>query len=135
MRQRNARLFAIAAAAATLFVTLLVSLWVAGCGSSTAIEASATVDSDTHRATIEFHTGGAPAIAVLFLTYPDGHREMPLKGNVGKAGASLNTQDLSAGDYTYTVYWIAPEDQDPDSVSAETIVDGGQAVSGQFTVE
>jgi hypothetical protein len=121
--------------AATLFVTLLVSLWVAGCGSGTAIETSWSVDGTTRRATIEFHTDGASAIAALYLTYPDGHREMPLKGNVGKAGATLNTGELTAGDYTYTVYWIRQGDQDPDSVSAETLVENGQSVSGKFTVE
>jgi hypothetical protein len=139
MRQRNARPFVTAAAAATLLITLsatlLLTLWVMGCGSDTDIKTSVSLDSGAHSATIEFHTGGASDIAVLFLTYPDGHRDMPLKGNVSKAGASLNAQDLAAGEYTYTVYWIPQGGQDPDSVAVETIVDSGQVVSGKFTVE
>jgi hypothetical protein len=68
---------------------------------------SVSIDTITHRATIEYRIGGA----------------------------RLGTAELSPGNYTYTVYWVPQQNEDPDSVSAETLVETGQAVSGTFTVQ
>jgi hypothetical protein len=135
MVQRNARPMMTATAAAALLITFLIALLTAACASSTEIKTSVSLDAATHRATINYRTGGAFAMTVLFLTYPDGHREMLGKGNIGSGGASLGTGELLLGDYTYTVYWVPQKDQDSDSVSAETLVADGQAVSGKFSVE
>ena len=127
MTHRNARL--------TVSAILLAALFFAGCGAGSSIEASVSVDAETHHATIEYRSDGDFAITVLFLTYPGGHRVMLAKGNVARGGARLDTGELSPGDYSYTVYWIPQGKQDPDSVSAEVLVEDGEVVSGKFTVE
>jgi hypothetical protein len=115
-------------------VALFAILLLAGCGSGTAIETSVSVDNRTHQATISYRTGGDWDIAVLFLTYPGGRRQMPLKGNVGSGGANLQTEELSPGNYTFTVYAIPQENRHPRSVPVDEIVGKGLAYTGEFNV-
>jgi hypothetical protein len=130
MKRRSTWLVFSAAAAVALFAFSSP----AGCGSGTAIKTSVSVDNSAHQATISYRTGGDWDIAVLFLTYPNGRREMPLKGNVGGGGANLQTEELSPGNYTYTVYAIPQENRDPRSVRVDEIVGKGLAYTGEFNV-
>ncbi len=116
-----------------LFSLLALPL-AAACASQAEVATRVSVEDTTHRATIEVdvHGNGRHVIA-LFLTYPDGHHEQLLKGS-GGGGATVETGELSSGKYTYTVYWIALDSQDPESVSVDSPVEKGQAVSGTFAI-
>ncbi len=93
-----------------------------------------SVDNSTHQATISYRTTGGADIAVLFLTYPDGRRERLVQGNIGRGGANVQTEELSPGNYTYTVYAIPQGNRDPASVPVDEIIGKGCAYTGEFNV-
>lgn len=121
-----------------LVAAVVLALLLAGCASDatpkTMVHTTVSVDTVAHAATIHMSTDGDWSLIALFITDPSGHRELNLKGNVASGGGTLHTGQLPPGEYGYTVYWIPLGNKNAESVSADQIVENGQAVSGRFTV-
>jgi hypothetical protein len=119
-------------------LVLFAVLMMAGCGSpSPQLETSVSVDEGSRRASIECHTTRDTVFFVMFLDYPDGHREMPSSGTVGPAGGILSMDDLAPGEYAYTFHWLPPgseDSADQEPPLDEQIVREGRTVTGTFTI-
>ncbi len=132
MKQRSSWLVLVTVGA--LFALLLV----AGCGSGTTVgaqlETSLSVDNTTHRATVHINTTGGSEIIAVFLAYPDGHRGLLGSGNVGGGGVNLVTEELSQGEYSYTVYATPQGPQDSGTLPASKMGAENVAATGKFVI-
>ncbi len=119
------------------FVTVLLLALVSGCGSKMAFTTDVSVNNDTREATIKISTFAYPLkFVTLILTYPDGHTEVATDGTIGPGGrgAGLTAGDLPPGEYTYTVYALPLENQDPKSVPGDKLAKEGGMISGKFVI-
>jgi hypothetical protein len=118
----------------TLFAIALLS----ACGSATPlqaqIETKVSVDEATNHATIQIKSTGGWIDVALFVTDPEGKRQPLLAGNVSAAGATIDTGELSPGDYTYVVYAKRQEPGDSATLPDSAINPENLAASGTFTI-
>ncbi len=132
------RLRPVAFLALVVCLTLFAIVLLSACGSANPlqaqIETKVSVDEATNHATIQIKSTGGWIDIALFMTDPEGKRQPLLTGNVGAAGGTIDTGELSPGIYTYMVY-AKPQEPGgsailPDSeISPENL-----AATGTFTI-
>jgi hypothetical protein len=96
------------------------------------LSVSVSIDAAARRVRIDLEPAGDEKYLVLFLTRPDGSRDLLAESNSRTEWVGTN---LPGGRYTYTAYWIPLQGRDADSVSVDEVVSHGTTVSGQFSME
>ena len=98
------------------------------------IETKVSIDEANHSATIQIKSTGGSAEIALFLTDPDGRRHRLLSGNVGAAGGTIDTGELSPGNYSYAVYAKSSEPGDNGTLPDSAISSENMAATRTFTI-